>query len=462
MSASSGPATERPEPAGARWYNAVWRWHFYAGLFCIPFVLWLATTGTIYLWKPQVEALIERPYDHLAITGRAASPGDQVRAALAAVPGSSLQKYILPRSSAEAVRILVNVKGEDRRVYVEPNTLKILKIEREDSRPFNVIMRLHGELLIGKAGSFIVEVAACWAIVMLLTGLYLWWPRSRRGLAGVLYPRRKRGGRVFWRDLHAVAGIWVSVFALGLIVTGLPWAAAWGTYLEEVRAWTGTSAGPVDWTIGGKAPTPKQDPMLGVHAGHAGMEEMSPLASPDELASVIPTSRTLNIAPPVMISPPQKLGAPWRIASDAADRPLRSEAEVDGASGRLVGRTGFADRHPIDRGIGYGIAAHEGALFGLANQILGSLTAVLLMVVATSGAILWWRRRPSGLLGAPIPQARPRYASLLITAIVGLAISMPLFGVTLVLILFAEATVLRKLPRASAWLGLPAQDAGHP
>jgi hypothetical protein len=40
---------------GARWYNAVWRWHFYAGLFCIPFIIWLSLTGTIYLggrsWK---------------------------------------------------------------------------------------------------------------------------------------------------------------------------------------------------------------------------------------------------------------------------------------------------------------------------------------------------------------------------------------------------------------------------
>ncbi|HLH33890.1 MAG TPA: hypothetical protein VKX41_04400 [Alloacidobacterium sp.] len=28
-------------------YRTIWRWHFYAGLFCIPFVLWLATTGSI-------------------------------------------------------------------------------------------------------------------------------------------------------------------------------------------------------------------------------------------------------------------------------------------------------------------------------------------------------------------------------------------------------------------------------
>ena len=33
-------------------YSSVWRWHFYAGLFCIPFVIWLALTGTIYLWRP--------------------------------------------------------------------------------------------------------------------------------------------------------------------------------------------------------------------------------------------------------------------------------------------------------------------------------------------------------------------------------------------------------------------------
>ena len=44
-------------------YRTVWRWHFYAGLFCIPFVLWLSLTGTIYLFKPQVEKFLDRNYD---------------------------------------------------------------------------------------------------------------------------------------------------------------------------------------------------------------------------------------------------------------------------------------------------------------------------------------------------------------------------------------------------------------
>ena len=43
-------------------YRTVWRWHFYAGLFCSPFVVVLALSGSLYLFKPQVEAWIDRPY----------------------------------------------------------------------------------------------------------------------------------------------------------------------------------------------------------------------------------------------------------------------------------------------------------------------------------------------------------------------------------------------------------------
>ena len=83
-----------------------------------------------------------------------------------------------------------------------------------------VVFHLHGELLMGDRGSMIVELAASWAIVMIVTGLFLWWPRGTKGLGGVLYPRLRQGQRIFWRDLHAVTGIWVSGLALFLIADG--------------------------------------------------------------------------------------------------------------------------------------------------------------------------------------------------------------------------------------------------
>lgn len=425
-------------------YAAVWRWHFYAGLFCIPLVLWLALTGAIYLWRPQIEGWLDRPYDRLATQGPVAPPDAQVAAALAAVPGAHLHQYLLPERADAAVRILVMKDGADRRVYVDPRSLAVLHVAVEERRPMRLLFHLHGELLAGAWGSYLVECAACWAIVMLVTGLYLWWPRGRTRLAGILYPRLGARGRTFWRDLHSVAGLWVSLFALGLIVTGLPWAQAWGGYLADIRAATGSARGPVDWTIGGKP----------AHEDHGGMAMPAPPPRAGELARVIAAVRPLAMAPPVTIAPPAAPGAPWSVASAAADRPLRSDVEVDGATGRIAGRVDFAQRHWIDRAVGYGVAAHEGALFGLANQLLGTATALLLMLLAGSGAVMWQRRRPIGLLGAPLPAGRARFGPVVVAAIVLLAVLLPLFGVTLIAVLLFEAAAARVLPGAARWLGL--------
>ena len=62
-------------------YAAVWRLHFYAGIFCIPFVMLLSISGTIYLFRPQIEAWSERYLDALTLddTSTLVSYADQVR-----------------------------------------------------------------------------------------------------------------------------------------------------------------------------------------------------------------------------------------------------------------------------------------------------------------------------------------------------------------------------------------------
>ncbi|MEG3123722.1 PepSY-associated TM helix domain-containing protein [Sphingomonas sp. GB1N7] len=440
------------KPPGSRWYNAVWRWHFYAALLCVPFVLWLATTGALYTWKPQIEAWLDRPYDSLAVAPPVGADA-QVAAALAAVPGARLHKYQLPDAPGSAARVIVSAGGNQTRVYIDPATARVLKTIGEEDQPMRIVSRLHGTLLAGDVGSYLVELAACWAVVMILTGLDLWWPRRGGRLGGVVYPRLNGGKRLFWRDLHAVSGIWVSLLALGLILTGLPWAKAWGGYFKEVRAITGTADGPVDWKIGA-APSGERA-MLGDHAEHLGMGMRHMMARPGELDRVIATVTPLRIAPPVMIAPPGKAAHGWTVTSDAADRPLRSQLTVDGATGAVLTRRDFAQRHWVDRAVGYGIAAHEGALFGLANQLLGTMTAALLATLAVSGVVMWWRRRPTGLLGAPIPLSRPRFGVLLIGAVVALGVLMPLFGVSLVAVLLLDRLVLRGSV-AGRWLGLHA------
>jgi len=441
------------KPAASRWYNTVWRWHFYAGLFCIPLILWLSATGSLYLFRPQLEALIDRPYAHVAPAQPRASAARIADAAVNAVPGSVLHRYQLPDTPEQAVQVIVGRGGVETRVYVHPHTLAILKAGSEEDRLMRFVFRLHGELMIGDPGSWIVETAACWAIVMILTGLYLWWPRGATRLAGLLFPRLGRGGRIFWRDIHAVTGLWVSFFALFLLVSGLPWAAGWGSYLKAARSLGAGAPVIQDWATGGTDPGTRA--MLGEHAEHGGMPMAHPRESYMALDGIVTAVTSLRLAAPVLIAPPTHQGAPWTAKSDAANRPLRSSLTLDG-QGRVLSREDFRQRRLIDRIVGYGVAAHEGQLFGLANQLLGLATALSLVLLSVSSAVMWWRRRPDGILGAPVPVGRPCHGWAF-AALVGMfALLLPMLGLSLLAILATERLLLRRIPAASRWLGLAA------
>lgn len=451
-----------PHNLNRRWPTTatVWRWHFYAGLFCIPFVLWLAVTGSIYLFRPQVEALIDAPYANLAITGPRASAADQAAAAVRAVPGSVLHRYELPETDRQAVQIIVGKGQDETRVYVHPQTLAVLKTVDEDQRLMRIVFRLHGELLAGTLGSYLVELAASWTIVMLLSGLFLWWPR-RGGLGGVVYPRLGAGGRRFWRDLHAVTGFWVSAFALFLLVSGLPWAKSWGGYLKAVRGVVEGHPVKQDWTTG-RADELRQRvaadagtrAMMGEHAEHHGMAMAHPAVSYVPLDRLIATLGPLRLATPVLVSPPTGPGQPWTAKSDAANRPLRTDLTLDGDTGKLLSRKDFAQRRLVDRLVGYGVAIHEGQAFGWLNQLLNLLTALGLILLAVSSVVLWLRRRPEGVLGAP-RAGEPRPAALaFFTLVIALGLFLPLMGISLLAVLAVERLVLVHLPGVRRWLGL--------
>ncbi len=461
------PFQSQPAPTWPD-YRAVWRWHFYASLFCMPFVIVLSISGAIYLFKPQIEAWNDREYDNLAVRGNPTSAADQVRAALAAVPESTPNSYELPQSPQAAARVIVRSQGDSVRVYVHPETLEVLGMVPENERLMRVLFRLHGELWMGDRGSNLVELAASWTIVMIVTGLYLWWPRQAHGLGGVLYPRLASGGRTFWRDLHSVVGMWISFLALFLLLTGLPWAKFWGNYFRTVRHLTGTAVAQQDWTTGSERT--RQPAGSGEHGGeHAGSrhggsgrdhrgENASPPKDLNHLDRVVATVRPLKLPHPVLISPPQQDSEVWAVKSMTPNRPRRVNLSVHGQTGAITSRENFYDRHWIDQVVGYGIAAHEGQLFGWPNQLLGLVTAAGLVLLCVSGVIMWWRRREAGTLGAPKVLLNPRVSLGLVVLVVLFGLYLPLFGASLLVVLIVEQLVLSRIPQVRDWLGLRAPN----
>lgn len=405
-------------------YRALWRWHFHAGMFCIPFVVVLALTGSIYLFKPQLDALADRDVDSLVVTGHPATAEAQIAAAMTSLPGSKLFTYEIPREADDAVRVhLYAPDGTGRIVYVHPETLAILKTVPHAARLTEVVKTIHGELLAGRTGSILVELAASWAIIMFATGLYLWWPRETRGLAGVLYPRLRDGRRVFWRDLHAVAGIWISTLALFLLITALPWTPIWGAGFKELRT-LGTPELKQDWSAGRSTE----------HAEHLRDMSARSLASPIPLDPVLRRVASLHLDPPVRVYLPSERQPWFRVRSETQNRPRVRELEI-GLDGALLRDEDFGSKPLLDRVVGVGVAAHEGQLFGPANQALGLLTALGLLLLCVSAIVMWWRRTPHGKLGIPAPRvATFRIGWPLGTVIVALGVVLPVFGASLLIL----------------------------
>ena len=461
-------------------YRVIWRWHFYAGLFCLPFIVVLCLSGAVFLFKPQINTFLDRPYDHLALQGEAKSLDEQVAAGQAAMPNARLISIELRDDPTDAARVHLMTgdpaKGEFEvyRVLVRPDTLEILKKEAENWTPAEIAGNIHGALLLGTPGHIAVELAGAWAIVMVVTGLYLWWPRDARGVAGLLYPRLSASGRLFWRDLHAVTGVWLSFFAMFFLLTALPWTTVWGGGFRYLRSIGKQQLVQQDWPTGPadkeqkakegfeKAPAaPAEDPHA-QHRGQAGATVTPAQGAIFGFDRIAPIAARLGLADPVTIAPPSPEMPHWMVSSISQNRMLRKSVMFDAKTLEKVTESGFADHPLIDRVFGIAISAHEGQLFGWFNQLLGLLTAAGYLVLVVSSAVMWWRRRPLGALGAPPAFApEPKLAPFVVGLIVFLGLFLPTLGLSLIPVLALEQAARRFFPRAARWLGLRPVQIGR-
>lgn len=418
-------------------YRVIWRWHFYAAIVCIPFVIILSLSGAVYLFKPQIELWQEREFIEVNVSSERSNAQQQIDIAMANQADSQFLSYRLPQASNHAVQIALKKPQGKQWVYVDPYSLTIVAKVMADQQLIAWVKDLHGELLLGERGSIVVELASCWAIVLILTGLYLWWPRKQTSWAGVVYPRLNGSKRIFWRDLHSVTGIWVSFFALFLLVSGLPWTTVWGGALKELRSF---QAQPVvqDWQTT-RVVTPSWR-----------MQAVSEVTLPQ---AVYLHAQELDFAAPALLSISDVNNNEWKFASNSQNRPLR-QTVIFNANAEVLSHQQFADQSTLDRIIGVAIAAHEGQLFGWANQLLGVLTALALVFISFSGLVMWQRRKQPGKLSAPQAKRQAKIGKGVVLIIVSLAALLPLLLISILFILLFEWLLLSHVEPVKQWLGL--------
>src|SRR5690606_36020917 len=177
-------------------YRAVWRWHFYAGVLVMPFLLLLTLTGGLYLFKDEIDHAVYRSMIEVPVSAQQADP-DQWLAAAARAGEGRAANVLVPDRADQAVRVRVDrPDGAQRTVFVDPHTATVTGITAYGGVT-ETIKKLHSLSLfggpIGTALNILVEIVAGWAIILCATGLYLWWPRRRTG--AVLRPQETDVGR---------------------------------------------------------------------------------------------------------------------------------------------------------------------------------------------------------------------------------------------------------------------------
>lgn len=119
-------------------------------------------------------------------------------------------------------------------LYVDQYTGEI-KGKKERSGFFMFMFRMHRWLLDsmnpGNEGIFlgkmIVGISTLLFVVVLVSGIVIWWPRTRRALKNSLKISATKGWKRFWYDLHVAGGMYALIFLLAMALTGLTWSFPW-------------------------------------------------------------------------------------------------------------------------------------------------------------------------------------------------------------------------------------------
>ena len=442
--------TTRPpvSPNRSGWRGLVLRLHFYAGLLVGPFILVATVTGVLYVLTPQLESFLYAEQLRVPPAARELPLADQVRAALATDPSGDLVAVRPAPEPGATTRVLFDDglgESEHRAVFVDPGTGAVkgslVSYGTSGVLPFRTtIDQLHRNLLLGEPGRLYSELAASWLWVVALGGLALWIARWRARRASVRDLVRAEPGATGRRRIvgvHGSLGTWLLLGALFLSATGLTWSAYAGENVSALRA-----------SLGWSTPSLQS----GGHAGHGGGPAAGHDIDPTQFDSVLATARAAGIdAGLIEIGLPAEHGAAWTVTEYKRSWPTEVDAiAVDAATGAVVDEVRFADYPLMAKLTRWGIDAHMGVLFGVANQLVLVAFGIGMITLIVLGYRMWWLRRPTRGRGwrlVPRGQLR-KVAWPVATGAVLLAVVLgwfaPLLGVSLLAFLLIDVVLGRR------------------
>jgi uncharacterized iron-regulated membrane protein len=375
--------------------RAVFWAHLVVGVAAGLVILLLSVTGVLLTYERQIVDFAKNRAVSAA-AGRAPLDADAlVAAALAhgAAPGHSV---VLPRDPGAAIEVL---SGRRSAFLLDPYSGAVMQGAGEGTKAFfSTVTDFHRWLALSGesrlAGRAITGAANLAFLFILVSGLYLWWPRVWRWVAvrpKLLFRASLPAGRARDYNWHHVFAAWAFVPLFAIVVSGVvisyPWASAlvFRAYGEAPPAAAGLRrAAPIE------APT--------AEAGTAAPLSAARLL--DLARAEIPTYRSLAFRIPA----PDAAAVEIRVdTGNGAQFDRQTSLIIARANGAIRARLGSAEATPGQRARVFLRFLHTGEVFGWVGQTLAGLASVASIFLVYTGLALAWRRLVRPLLPVPRP-----------------------------------------------------------
>lgn len=203
----------------------------------VPFgilITLICFSGAALVFEKEVMELCHHELYFVKKVEAAPLPMEQLMTKVAAtLPDSVSVTGVNISSDSERAYQVTLSKPRRASMYVDQYTGEIMgKYERAPF--FNFMFRIHRWLLDSMKqdggifwGKMIVGTSTLMFVFVLISGVVVWWPRTRKALKNSLKIVANKGWRRFWYDLHVAGGIYALVFLLAMALTGLTWSFQW-------------------------------------------------------------------------------------------------------------------------------------------------------------------------------------------------------------------------------------------
>jgi uncharacterized iron-regulated membrane protein len=300
----------------------------------------------------------------------AALPLEAVKAKLgAAFSNKASFSFLPPRAADDSMPVLVRGAWKGT-VYIDPYSGAELGRRGETEGFVNFLFKLHNSLLLDDAGRSILALVALCYLLLLTSGLVLWWPR--KGQSGWRIELRKGTLRGLF-DLHRVAGATLGIVIAVSVATGA--YMAW----QPLRGFVSTMSG-------GK---PMRAPAL--PAASRGRADRLPLDTLVAAARARFPQSTVYL-----VQAPAKTDQPVHVRLHLPDDPHpngRTMLWLDPVTAEVLAAQRWNQADVGARAVSIVYPLHTGVLGGVPLQALMMLSGTTLAGMAVTGLWLWWRRR---------------------------------------------------------------------